>query len=111
MIPILYDGAVTVYDNNGIGMLTDATSAAVTEERNGEFELELEYPVSGRHYADLVAPNIILAVPAQGEEPEPFRIYQVTTPLAGSVTVYARHVSYDLSYIAVKPFATGIQNQ
>ena len=45
------------------------------------------------------------------DRPQPFRIYQIGKPLNGIVTVYAQHISYDLSGVAVSPFsATGIDN-
>ena len=36
--------------------------------------------------------------------PQPFRIYEVTKPLHGNITVYARHVAYDLMGVPVGPF-------
>lgn len=35
MIPILYAASETDFTTNGIGLLTDAVSCTVTEERNG----------------------------------------------------------------------------
>ena len=53
MIPILYESTETTFTSNGIGRLSDAVSCVVTEERNGPYELEMEYPVSGIHYDDI----------------------------------------------------------
>ena len=41
MIPILYAASETDFTTNGIGLLTDAVSCTVTEERNGAYELTL----------------------------------------------------------------------
>lgn len=41
MIPILYDKRETEFITNGIGLLTDAVSCLVTEERNSTYELTL----------------------------------------------------------------------
>ena len=46
--PILYPQTETKFQDNGMGVLSDAVSCTVTEERNGAFELEMQYPVSSR---------------------------------------------------------------
>ena len=47
MIPSLHVASETNFDTLGLGGLADAISCTVTEERNGEYELEMEYPVNG----------------------------------------------------------------
>lgn len=59
MIPILYDPLETQFDSNGIGLLTDAISCIVEEERNGSFELTLQYPQEG-HLADYIVEDAII---------------------------------------------------
>lgn len=112
MIPVLYSSTTTSFTTNGIGRLTDAVSCEVTEERNGKYELVMEYPQEGIHFEDISEEKIILAKPYDGAlTPQPFRIYRVTKPLKGVVTVYATHISYDLRRNTVLPFAgTNIQN-
>ena len=44
MIPILFDSDEENFTSNGIGRLSDAISCVVLEERNGRYELEMEYP-------------------------------------------------------------------
>lgn len=90
--------------DNGLGVLTDAASCTVTEERNGSYELELKYPVDGLHYEDIGYRSVILAKPSPQRGRQPFRVYRITRPLGGMVTVYARHISYDLSGVVVAPF-------
>lgn len=102
--PILYPSTETAFDTNGLGVLSDAVSCTVTEERNGMFELEMQYPVSGIHYADLALRALILARPNPIDEPQPFRVYRITKPMSGTVTVYAQHISYDLAGIPTGPF-------
>lgn len=104
MIPVLYESSETEFKSNGIGRLSDAIKCLVTEERNGQYELEMQYPVTGIHYSDLRYGRYIAAVPAYLREPQPFEIYKISKPLNGRVTVYARHVSYRLSKIPVLPF-------
>lgn len=102
MMPRYYDGT-TVLTGNGIGALRDAISCIVTEERNGGYELEMEYPVDGLHYESLALRGLIRARPNPYGEEQLFRIYKITRPLYGRVTVYAQHISYDLSGVPVRP--------
>lgn len=101
----LFDSTATSFDTNGIGSLSDAISCEVTEERNGEFELEMEYSVNGKRYADISLRKIIIAKPNPYDKPQPFRIYSITKPINGVVTINAEHISYDLSGCIVSPFS------
>lgn len=103
MIPILFDSNETTFDTNGLGRL-DAISCKVNEELNGLYELELVYPVSGPRFSDLVVSNIIVAMPYDGAQPQPFRIYKVSKAMGGRVSVSARHITYQLNWIPVMPF-------
>lgn len=103
--PILYGPSETAFTSNGLGALTDVISCTVSEERNGLFELELAYPVTGRHFNDIGISSIIAAEPAYGKARQPFRIYRMTSPINGKVTFYARHISYQLNFIPTRPFS------
>ena len=103
MIPILYEKTETAFTTNGIGRLSDALSCIVTEERNGAYELAMEYVEGGMHAEDLDIDRIIFAKPSQLSTPQPFRIYQITKPLNQRFKVLARHISYDLAYVNVIP--------
>ena len=104
MIPILFDANADVFTTQGLGRLTDAISCLVSEERNGSYELEMEYPVDGIHWSDVATSRIILAKPNDTSDPQAFRIYKITKPFRGRCMVYAEHISYQLSYIPVMPF-------
>lgn len=104
MIPILYDAAETAYTTQGLGRLPDAISCLVEEERNGAYTLTMRYPVTGLHYDVIELNKQIMAVPAYGKAPEPFRVMRITKPLDGVVTVEANHISYDLKKITIGPF-------
>lgn len=107
----VYPSTETEFTSNGLGVLRDVISCSVTEERNGAYELKMRYPVTGQHFDALVLRNIILAKPNRKDDPQPFRIYSITKPLNGVVTVNAEHISYDMSGYIVKPFtAVGIQS-
>lgn len=105
MVPILYEHSETAFTSNGLGRLADAISCRVTEEINGIYELELVYPITGRHYNDLKAGRIIYATHDDTKTPQAFDIYQRRAPLNGQVTFKARHVSYRLNNIILKPIA------
>ena len=104
MKPILYESSEKQFTTNGIGTLADAISCTVVEERNGSYELEMEYPLGGVHYDEIRNNRIILAMPSDGQKTQPFRIFKITRPIGGVVKIYAVHLSYDLSGIPVAPF-------
>lgn len=104
MIPVLYKSNEKEFTSQGIGSLSDALSCIVKEERNGEYELEMEYPITGVHFNDIQINSLILAKHGHSSDTQPFRVYQITKPLNGKVEIYAEHISYQLSYIPVKPF-------
>lgn len=105
MIPILFPADAATYTTQGLGALSDAISCRVREERNGEFELEMQYPQAGLHFSEIADRCIILAIPSPWRAAQPFRIYRITKPLNGVCTVYARHITYDLSGIPVNAFS------
>lgn len=104
MKPILYDSTEKQFTTNGIGTLADAISCTVIEERNGSYELEMEYPLGGINYDEIRNNRIILAMPSDGQKAQPFRVFKITRPIGGVVKIYAVHLSYDLSGIPVAPF-------
>ena len=103
--PILYNATETDFSHNGLGILGDCASCEVTEEANGSFELAMTYPMDGIHYEDIADRAIIKAKADQFRDPQLFRVYAVSKPMSGIVTVLAEHISYDLSGIPVKPFS------
>ena len=104
MIPILYAQNETDFTSNGLGKLSDAISCAVTEERNGQYELSMTYPITGLHFSEILMSSLIKAVPADGKGAQLFRVYHITKPINGIVEIDAEHVSYQLSHIPVTPF-------
>lgn len=99
MKPILYEANTTTFTNYGLGVLNDVVSCEVTEARNGIYELEMEYPIDGIHFEDITHSRIILAKPSDGASDQPFRIYHITKPMGGIVTISAEHISYQLGHI------------
>lgn len=106
MRPILYEQNETLFENNGIGILHDAETCTVTEVRNGEFELEMEYPLNGDWIGEIRTERYILAKPNDFDEPHAFRIYETDDDLDGKKRIVKAVTSTDsLSGILVKPFA------
>ena len=104
MKPILFPSTATAFTTKGLGTLTDAIECKVTEERNGMFELQMKYPMTGIHFPDIQNRCIILAKPNNTDDPQAFRIYRITKPINGKVSIYAEHISYDLNGIPDLPF-------
>ena len=102
--PRLYPPTATAWDTNGLGALSDCISCVVEETLNGPFELEMQYRLNGLHYADITLRSIILAKPNPTARPQPFRVYKISRPINGVVTINAQHLSYDLSGIVIEPF-------
>lgn len=107
MKPILFPSTATKFTTQGLGALSDAISCIVTEERNGLYELEMQYPQSGIHFSEIQNRCIIYAIPSPYREAQPFRVYRITRPINGIATIYAQHISYDLAGIPVNPFTAG----
>ena len=107
MIPILFEPKENDFNSNGLGRLADAASCIVTEERNGKYELEMNYPVDGVLRQELKMASVILAEPGESRRLQPFSVYKISKPLNGMVTINAEHCSYQLSYIPCAPFEAG----
>lgn len=101
MIPALYSAFETQFVNNGLGGLPNAINCIVTEQRNtsGGYYLEMDYPVDGLHYADIIPERFIYASPAPKKAPQPFRIVHVSKPINGIVHIEAAHISQKLQTV------------
>lgn len=104
MSMVLFPSGATTFETQGLGSVVDAISCNVHEVLNGEYELEMQYPITGLQYNNLQNRRIIYSKHDPYSDPQPFRIYRITRPMNGIVTIYARHVSYDLSGIPVGVF-------
>lgn len=107
MKPILYDADRTSFPanvDNGLGVLADAMSCKVTQELNGQYELELRYPVEGIHYGEIALRAILRATVGPDGKLQPFRVYRIVPGMNGTAAIYARHIAYDLGGYVVSPF-------
>lgn len=101
MIPILYNSNEVGFASNGLGRLRDCISCTVTEERNGIYECDFEYPVEGAHYDDISVGRIVGVTHDESNDVQPFDIVSYSKPIDGIVTFHAVHVSYRQSYLTV----------
>lgn len=106
MIPILYSKDETTFTHHGLGNLIDAIKVSVPEERNGAYELTLQYPITGQWCSRITEGTIIKAKLDDSRGTQLFRIYKSTKPLKGIVTFYAEHISYDLNGLPLAGFNT-----
>ena len=71
----------------------------VTEERNGIYECDFDYPVDGAHFSDIIPGRIIAVEHDESNDVQPFDIVSYTKPLNGIVSFHAVHISYRLNGI------------
>ena len=108
MIPILYDTNETAFATNGLGRLRDCVSCVVTEERNGVYECDFEYPMDGANFDLIQVGRTIGITHDESGDIEPFDIVSYSRPINGVVTFHCVHISYRLSYMTVT--ASGINS-
>ncbi|MFV0979750.1 phage tail protein [Latilactobacillus sakei] len=108
-VPILYEANATDFNNLGLGPLVDTTVATVTEERNGQFILEMQYPVEGIR-SSLITKNRILKVDTGHKlKDQRFVIKRINRIMGNdglSYSIYAEHISYITADYALKPNLT-----
>lgn len=108
MVPILYKGDETNFNHNGLGLLKDTISCEVTEVRNGIFDLELVYPITGPLFKNLINNNIIRVKPNDKDDLHNFRIKEIDKTLSDyDVTVYATSITNDLGGNLIRKMSMG----
>ncbi len=104
MVPKLYGADETAFTSEGLGRLTECTRCHVKEVRNGEYECEFIYPVTGRLFSSIEEGSYIACIHDDDGDVQPFKIYRRSAPIDGRVTFNARHISYLLNHVIVAPF-------
>ena len=104
MKPILFDRNATQFNTNGIGRL-DCIECIVTEERNGQYELEMTISQEAEYAGDIGMESIIVVKANDTDPLQAFRVYQITKPIGGIFEVFAHHIRYQLNYIPTMPFS------
>lgn len=77
MIPRLFEKDARTFTNFGLCPLVDCIECMVTEVRNGEYTLSLEYPRDGQFAQELKPDRIILADPADDTAAEPLSLIHI----------------------------------
>ena len=96
MIPVLFAA-----DGTRIGNLTDCTRNYITQERNGLYEAEIDYPMDGELFSQIEKGFYILVKPDDISQPQKMRIYKQSKPLYGITTFYCEHERYKLNNVPV----------
>ena len=97
MIPIIFEKGTTAFNTNGLGRLRDAVSFIVTEERNGIYEADFDYPVDGQNFDLIQCGRIVVCTHDDSGDVQPFDIVSYSKPLNGIVSFHCVHVSYRLN--------------
>lgn len=92
--------------NNGLGVLADAISCIATHQLNGQDEIVMQYPITGWLFDQIQLRAIIMARVDRTRGNQPYRIYRITKPINGIITIYGRHLAYDLAGIVVRPYSS-----
>lgn len=101
MIPILYESDETEFVSNGLGRLREMISCVVTEERNGVYECDFEYPVTAEDFSEIRIGRIIGVTHDETGDIQPFDIVGYERPIDGIVSFHCTHISYRQSYLTV----------
>ena len=102
MIPIIFSAGETSFNTNGLGRLRDCTSAVVSEEKNGIYELDFDYPIDGQNFDKIQCGRVIGVTHNDNGDIQPFDIVSHTKPINGVVSFHAVHISYRQSRLTVK---------
>ncbi|WP_029344310.1 phage tail spike protein [Lactococcus lactis] len=103
--PILYSPGHTDFNNLGLGVMIDCTSALVPEELNGKFELDVEYLANGP-LAQYLVNDAQIKVDTGDQTGQLFRIKTVGKKIDGIIPIHAEHVSYITNDLPIKPSTT-----
>jgi phage minor structural protein len=97
VIPVIFKPGEKDFSTNGLGRLVDATRCEVTEEANGKYELELDYPAISKFSDYFVNGYQIKAKPNDLEDYHIFEIKQTyKDTFTNSIVVYAQSRTYKL---------------
>lgn len=104
--PILYEATETDFFHLGLGPLTNAVKAIVTEERNGNFILEVTVLIEDTIFPNIQENQILKVDSGHFLKDQQFRIKRIVPNHSGKAEIYAEHISYLASEMALKPEMT-----
>lgn len=94
---ILYEKTESNFNHNGLAVLDGVVvSPVVTEQLNGLFSLEFDYPIPAKA-SDKLRPEMIVKCPVPELQDQLFRIVERDDSLGGLVHIVAHHIFYDLA--------------
>lgn len=99
MFPLLYKSQYKIIQPSGfklLGRMTDIISGKVTEERNGDYLLEMELSVTDRCAELLDTQYFIKAKPNPTDESQYFEIYDLQYKDKKSITIKGKHIKHNL---------------
>ncbi|EGO8952395.1 hypothetical protein D3I42_06675 [Enterococcus faecalis] len=97
MIPVIFKPGEKDFTTNGLGRLIDTTRCEITEEANGKYELEMDYPAISRFSDYFENGYQIKAKPNDLEEYHIFEIKQTfKDTFTNSIVIYAQSRTYKL---------------
>lgn len=105
MIPNIIENE-SIYTNKLITLskVNECMMCEVIEERNGVYDLKMKVPCTAKCFGLLQLDQVIQAEASQFSGLQLFRIFRISKPSKGVVTIDAHHISYDLTGVVVKPF-------
>lgn len=93
----IFNKTETNFTHNGLGNLDDyLINPVVTEELNGIFMLDFDYPIHAPH-SDELLPEMIVRAPVPDMVDQLFRISERSDALDGLLHIVAYHIFYDLA--------------
>lgn len=101
----LYSGDRSSPMKYRVGYLEPVMNDEVHEVLGGKFELQFQYPITGRLANEIRLGRCVTARPNLLAEPQPFVIYRRTKSINGWITVYARHYSWALRQTVCRSFS------
>ncbi|MGJ0751484.1 phage tail spike protein [Enterococcus durans] len=94
---ILYEKTESNFNHNGLAVLDDyVVSPVVSEQLNGLFSLEFDYPIQAKA-SDKLRPEMIVKCPVPELQDQLFRIVERDDSLGGFIHIVAHHIFYDLA--------------
>lgn len=99
MFPILYENIETgvVPEHFGLGVLSDALSCVVEQEKNSIYELVVTYPLTGIHAQEIAFMRYLKVKPNFTDPPQLFEIKRVGKTMNGKFNIYCQHIGYKLA--------------
>lgn len=101
---ILYSASETAFTSQGLGAIPEA-QITVSEKLNGEYTIDMVYPASGTHFADIDTGVYVKTTVNPSGSMQIFRLDTIVKRSDQKVEMRGNHISYELNGIPVFPFS------